>query len=71
MKSSTPLEITLDPALPTVVGRRPTVSPQHRRVVLHSQNLPQMLSKEHAIFAFDGLQKKWTVTDLKVACSML
>ena len=66
---NTPLQIPLDPALQTIVGRVvPAVSSSVKCqfVLLHSELLPYMLSEQHASMTFDPRLKKWMIEDLKV-----
>lgn len=65
-KWNTPQQISLDPSQSTVVGRLPEATYESRRVVLHSEKLPFMLSREHALLTYNHHEKKWTLTDLKV-----
>ncbi len=68
MKSNTPLQIPLDPAQKTIVGRLPASSGKDKHcVVLHSEKLPYMLSRQHASLTFDKEQNKWVIQDLKVS----
>ena len=68
-KWNTPLQIPLDPAQKTVVGRLPAASSKGDKhcVILHSEKLPYMLSRQHASLTFDKKQNEWLVKDLKVS----
>ena len=66
-KWNAPLQIPLSPGHKTVVGRVPAASCEEEYcVILHSEKLPHMLSRQHAAIFFDKDQKKWIIEDLKV-----
>ena len=69
-KWNTPLQISLDPTVRTIVGRVPAVSvsstEESHCVILHSEILPYMLSEQHASLTFAQELKKWTIEDLEV-----
>ena len=69
-KWNTPLQIALDPSKKTIVGRLPATSGKKERhcVVLNSEKLPSMLSRQHASLTFDKEGNTWLVEDLKVGC---
>ena len=65
-KWNTPLQISLEPSQSTVIGRLPASSYKCHRVILHSEKLPYMLSREHAELTYNNQDKKWMLKDLEV-----
>ena len=63
-----PNTITLVHSSELLLGRCPGKNKGGNKatLVLHSQKLPSMLSRRHALMKYDTQLKQWTVTDLKV-----
>ena len=66
-----PDEISLVPNGELVVGRCPGRGvADSKAIILHSDKLPSMLSRRHALIKYDTSLKQWTITDLKVKLSI-
>lgn len=62
-----PNVIHLEPSSEVYLGRLPGKNKEGKKtVLLHSQKLPSMLSRRHAMIKYDDEIKQWTITDLKV-----
>ena len=59
--------IHLEPSIEVCLGRCPgKCKGRKTSVILHSQKLPSMLSRRHALIKYDAEVKQWTINDLKV-----
>lgn len=59
--------IHLEPSSEIYLGRCPGKNKEGKKtVMLHSQKLPSMVSRRHAMIKYDKGVKQWTITDLKV-----
>lgn len=62
-----PNVIPLEASSELYLGRYPGKNKEGKKtVILHSQKLPSMLSRRHAMIKYDEGMKQWTITDLKV-----
>ena len=62
-----PNVIPLEASSELYLGRFPGKNKEGKKtVILHSQKLPSMLSRRHAMIKYDEGMNQWTITDLKV-----